>query len=387
MNNFTFWNPTRVVFGKDTVPLIGEQTRAFGQKVMVVSGQGSVKRSGVYDQVLRSLAEANLEVVEFPGVKSNPVLTHLRQGIVLARHQNVEAIVAVGGGSVIDEAKAVAAGAIADADVWDFFVDRAKIERALPIATVLTLAATGSEMNCGAVITNEESRQKFNITSPHLYPQVSILDPTVTFTVPRDYTAYAAVDAIAHVIEGYFTSADSATPLQDRLVEGLILTIMEATETILGAPENYDARATMMWAASLALNGLTTAGIGLYGFPNHMLEHSLSALYDIPHGAGLSIVMPGWMTYASKQHPVKFARFAERVFGITRSSTAEAAAAGIDALRQWFDRIGSPTSLAAAHIPGEHIDRIAENASMLATKWRLKTYTKETIAEILRLCQ
>jgi alcohol dehydrogenase YqhD (iron-dependent ADH family) len=387
MNNFNFWNPTRVVFGKATLPLIGEQVRGLGRRVLVVSGQGSARRTGVYDRVLQSLHEARLELVEFTGVKPNPVLSHLRQGIELARREAVEVITAVGGGSVIDEAKAIAVGAVTDVDVWDFFADQARIQQALPVATVLTLAATGSEMNWGAVITNEETQQKFNITSPHLFPKVSILDPTTTFTVPRDYTAYAAVDVIAHVIEGYFTAADRATPLQDRLVEGLIQTIMEAVEIILRTPDDYDARATMMWAASLALNGLTTAGIGLYGFPNHMIAHSLSALYDIPHGAGLSIVMPGWMQYCARQDPTKFAQFAQRVFALCEESPAEAATAGIEILRQWFNKIGSPTTLSAVNIAPGDIDGIAANATMLAGKWRLKTYTKEVIAEILRLCR
>ena len=387
MKNFNFWNPTRIVFGKDCVPLVGEQVSCFGQKVLVVSGQASARKTGVYDRVLQSLGKAKLNVVEFSGVKSNPILSHLRQGIDLARREAVEVIVAVGGGSVIDEAKAIAAGAVTEVDVWDFFVDKAKINQALPLVTVVTLAATGSEMNWGAVITNEELQQKFNISSPHLYPKVSILDPTVTFTVPRDYSAYSAVDAIAHVIEGYFTGTDPATPLQDRLVEGLVMAIMDATEKIMANPEDYDARATMMWAASLALNGLTTAGIGLYGFPNHMIEHSLSALYDIPHGAGLAIVMPGWMKHTARQNPGKFAQFAERVLAIRKPSPDEAAMAGIDALQHWFEHIGSPTTLAAADIPASDINRIAENATMLAEKWRLKAYTKEIISEILTLCR
>jgi alcohol dehydrogenase YqhD (iron-dependent ADH family) len=386
MKNFNFWIPTRIIFGKDSVPQVGAQTLGFGKKALVVSGRSSARKTGVYDRVLRSLEEAEVGVVDFSGVKSNPVLSHLRQGIELARREAVDLIVAVGGGSVIDEAKAIAAGVPAAVDVWDFFADRAKIEQALPLVCVLTLAATGSEMNSGAVITNEELQQKFNIGSPHLYPRVSILDPTVTFTVPRNYTAYSAVDAIAHVIEGYFTGTDPATPLQDRLVEGLILAIVDATNRLMANLEDYDARATMMWAASLALNGLTTAGIGAYGFPNHMLAHSLSALYDIPHGAALSIVIPGWMKYSATQSPEKYARFAERVFALPGRPPAEAALAGIEALRGWFEQIGSPTTLAAVNIPAGDIERMAANATMLAEKWRLKAYTKDVIAEILKLC-
>ena len=387
MQNFTFWNPTRIVFGQNTIPQIGKETVAFGQKALLVYGRDSVKRSGIFDLVIKALNDAGVTVVEFGGVRSNPVLSHLREGVALAKLERVDVVVAVGGGSVIDESKAIAAGALAEHDVWDFFVDQARVKEALPLLTVLTLAATASEMNSGGVVTNEETRQKFNINSPLLFPKVSILDPTVTFTVPADYTAYAGVDAIAHMIEAYFTCQDSAIPLQDRLVAGLASTIMEATEQCLTRPDDYQARANMMWGASLAFNGLTTAGIGPYGFPNHMIEHSLSALYDIAHGAGLSIVIPGWMSYQAQRAPARLARFARQVFGVEAADDAAAALQGIAALKGWYERVGSPTSLGAAGIPAADIDKIAENAVMLAKKWRLKDYTQEVIAEILQLCK
>lgn len=388
MQNFTFWNPTKIIFGEGTISQIGDEAKKFGKKALLVYGKSSVKTTGVYDTVVNSLQEAGLDVVEFSGVHSNPVLSHLREGIALAKHEQVEVVLAVGGGSVIDEAKAIAAGAKTDRDIWEFFLESTtSLQEALPLITVLTLAATGSEMNPAAVITNEETRQKFNIRTPAIFPKVSILDPTATYTVPRTYTAYGAIDAISHVIEGYFTGSDSWTPIQDRLVEGLVKTIMESAEKILKDPEDYQGRATMMWAATLALNGLPVAGIGGYGFPNHMIEHSLSALYDIPHGAGLSIVMPGWMTYASQKSPAKFAQFARRVFDIHEDAPEKAAAKGIDALKAWFGKIGGPTSLSAGHIPPEDIETIAENAVMLARKWNLTEYTEEVIAEVLRLCQ
>lgn len=387
MQNFTFWNPTRIVFGQNTIPQIGKETVAFGLKALLVYGRDSVKRSGVFDQVMKSLTNAGVTVVEFGGVRSNPVLSHLREGVALAKRERVDVVVAVGGGSVIDESKAIAAGARAEHDVWDFFIDQARVKDALPLLTVLTLAATASEMNSGGVVTNEETQQKFNINSPLLFPKVSILDPTVTFTVPADYTAYAGVDAIAHMIEAYFTCQDSAIPLQDRLVAGLASTIMEATEQCLAKPDDYQARANMMWGASLAFNGLTTAGIGPYGFPNHMIEHSLSALYDIAHGAGLSIVIPGWMSYQAKRSPARLSRFARQVFGVEAADDTEAALQGIAALKAWYGRVGSPTSLSAAGIPAADIDKIAANAVMLAKKWRLRDYTQEVIAEILQLCK
>jgi len=387
MQNFTFWNPTRVVFGQNTIPQIGKEAAALGKKALLVYGRNSVKSSGVFDLVAQALTSAGVEFVEFGGVRSNPVLSHLREGVALAKQTQVDMVIAVGGGSVIDESKAIAAGAKADHDVWDFFIDQARVRDALPLCTVLTLAATASEVNNGGVVTNEETKQKFNINSPLLFPKVSILDPTVTFTVPATYTAYAGVDAIAHMIEGYFTCQDPATPLQDRLVAGLARTIMESTERCLVQPDDYQARANMMWGASLAFNGLTTSGIGGYGFPNHMIEHSLSALYDIAHGAGLSIVIPGWMRYQAQRAPGRLAYFAREVFGISATDDAEAAQQGIGALVDWYKRVGSPTSLRDAGIPASDIDKIAENAVMLAKKWRLKDYTQEVIAQILHLCE
>jgi alcohol dehydrogenase YqhD (iron-dependent ADH family) len=387
MQNFMFWNPTKIIFGQDTIPQIGTETQRFGKKVMLVYGKGSIKRTGIYDQVANSLREAQLNVIEFSGAQPNPLLSHVRTGIALAKQEHIEAIVAVGGGSVIDTSKAIAVGAKTDGDVWDFYLEKTTPLDALPVLTVLTLAATGSEMNPTSVITNEETRQKFNLRSPLSFPKVSILDPTATYTVSKPYTAYGGVDAISHLIEGYFTHQDPWTPIQDRLVEGLVKTIMESTERILENPKDYQGRATMMWAATLALNGLPVAGIGPHGFPNHLMEHSLSAIYDIAHGAGLSIIMPGWMRYASRKSPAKFAQFAERVFGIKESSSEKSAEKGIAALKAWFEKIGSPTTLAAAKIPAIDIEKIAENVVMLAKKWKLSEYTKEVIAEVLTLCK
>jgi alcohol dehydrogenase YqhD (iron-dependent ADH family) len=387
MQNFVFHNPTRIVFGEGTVPGVGREAARFGHKALLVTGRGSIRKNGLYDRIVASLREAGLEVVDFAGVKSNPLLSHVREGVALAKREGIEVIVAAGGGSVLDEAKAIAAGALADEDVWDFFIDKAKVQAALPLVTVLTLAATGSEMNSGGVVTNEETQQKFNIGSPHLFPRVSILDPTVTITVPADYTAYSAIDAICHLVEGYFTASDPLTPLQDRLVEGLVKTIIESTDRILADPADYQGRATMMWAATLALNGLAPAGIGPCGFPNHMIEHSLSALYDIPHGAGLGIILPGWLRYAAARKPEKIARFGREVFGIGASLPEVAAREGIAALKGWFAKIGSPTTLADAGIDAAQIGRIAENATMLARKWRLDEYSREVIAEVLEHCR
>ncbi len=387
MQNFVFQNPTKIIFGTNTIKHIGEETAAFGNKALLVSGKNSSRKSGVYDQVQQSLKASGLAVIEHSGVRSNPVLNHVHEGIQLAKNNKVEVIVAVGGGSVVDSAKAISAGACAEHDVWKFFIGKKSVKKALPLTCVLTLAASGSEMNSGMVITNEEKKQKFGFANKLLYPMVSILDPTVTYTVPPDYTSYGAVDAIAHVLEYYFTTEDSHTPVQDRFMEGLVINAMESCDQALKNPNDYQGRANLMWSATLALNGLTGAGLGKVGFPMHMIEHSLSAFYDIAHGAGLSVVIPGWMKWKMQTDPTKFVQFAERVFHIVTGSDSEKAAAGIAHLEKWFQKINSPTSLSEADIPEKDIQKIAENAVELGKIWRMRKYDAQTIEEILALCK
>lgn len=379
MFDFTFHNPTKIIFGAGKETLIGAELNAAGiNRVLLVYGRNSVVKSGLLDRVLASLKGANVACTQFGGVDSNPRLSHAREGVALAKRDKIEAILAVGGGSVLDEAKAIAVGALADEDVWQFFVGK-EVTQALPVFTILTLAATGSEMNGNSVVTNTETRQKYNIASPHVYPLVSILNPELTHSVPLNYTAYSAVDAIAHVLEGYFTK-EPGTHLQDRLVEGIVKTVIETTNLIMAEPTHAQARASFMWTATLALNGLTPAGIGAYSFPNHMIEHALSGIYNIPHGAGLSIVMPAWLKWYLPKNPSQFARFAREIFGL------DSGKAGIAALEQWFVTIKSPVRLHEVEIPAADIEAIAENAEALARQWGIGgLYPKETIAEILRL--
>ena len=383
MQNFVFHNPTKILFGTDTVPSIGAETAAFGSKVLLVYGSGSIKQTGLYQQVIDSLQGAKLSVVEHPGVQSNPVLSHVRQGIQLAKEHGCEVVCAVGGGSVLDEAKAICAGSTVEHDVWKFFTGKKSVTNPLPLTTVLTLAASGSEMNSGMVITNEETSQKFGFANKHLHPKTSILDPTLTFTVPPDYTAYGAVDAIAHVLEFYFTTEEPSTPVQDRFMEGLVINCMESCNRVLADPEDYDGRADLMWSATLALNGLTGAGLGKVGFPMHMIEHSLSAFYNVPHGAGLSAIIPGWMRFHVPFQTARFAQFAERVFDIRKGNELERAEQGIEALSRWFQQINSPSTLNALQVPLDAFDNIAENAMTLAKVWRMQGYDTKKIVAIL----
>ncbi|MDH3982219.1 MAG: iron-containing alcohol dehydrogenase [Kiritimatiellaceae bacterium] len=387
MKAFEFHNPTHIVFGNGCIDEIGEKSGLSGKRILLVYGQNSIKRNGVYDRIIKSLTAAGItEIVEYPGVRPNPVLSHLKAGIELAKTEKVEAIVAVGGGSVIDEAKGIAAGALYDGDIWGLYNGSFAPEKALPLVAVLTIPATGSEMNGGAVITNDETREKFGAFAAVLYPKVSFMDPEITHSLPADYTAYGAVDAISHLIEGYFTGEDAWSPIQDRYVEGLVKTIMEATDRILANLEDNDARATLMWAATLAWNGLAPSGVGAMAFPNHMIEHPLSGRYNVAHGAGLSIVIPAWMRFAVEKNPAKFAQFAANVFGIEASNEKEQALNGVDALKAWFQKIGSPVSLAESNIPAEDIPQIADDALHLGKAWGMTDYSKEDVVRILTSC-
>ncbi len=262
-------------------------------------------------------------------------------------------------------------------DVWDFFINKAKIIEALPVFTVMTLSATASEMNGNAVVMNEDTKQKYSIASVLLNPKISVINPELMATVSKEYLAYSAVDIISHCIELYFT-ASSHPHFNSRIVEAIIKTVMETTEILLDDPNDYDARAEFAWAAIQALNGLTPAGTEGGNFPNHMIEHALSAIYNVPHGAGLSVVIPAWMKWYEAQNSIQFKRFAKEIFN------EEGSAQGIEKLESWFVKIGSPTTLKAANIPRENIEELAINANSLAIIWGIgKIYSKDTIVEIL----
>ncbi len=381
MQPFVFWNPTEVVFGKNGVKKLGKLVKKYGgSKVLLVYGKGSIKKTGLYQQVLDSLKEAGIEWVEHSGVKPNPVLSHTREGVEKAKREKVDLVLAVGGGSVIDESKAIAAGALADCDVWEFFEFTQTIKAALPIVTVLTICGTGSEMNAGLVITNEEKKAKYGFRSPYLFPKVSVLDPTITFSVPKDQTAYGAVDAFSHVFEVYMNREDLNSPIPEGIMETLMRTIVERTPQAQENPEDYTARADLMWASSLALSGLTWCGVSAAPMlPCHAIEHALSAFYDIAHGAGLAIVMPAWMRLMKDEKAEEIKRFASRVFGV------EGVDEGIEAFERWLKRVECPVRLSEASIPESDIPALAENGNRLAFHWGYKEYTKELIEKILRL--
>lgn len=382
MENFVFYNPTKLVFGKNTVEQIGEYLKKDKiKKVLLLAGGGSIKKNGVYEKVVRSLIENSIEKVEVWGVRANPVVSKVREAIDVARKEKVDAILAVGGGSVIDSGKAVAAGVMYEGDVWDFYQGKATPKDALPLYTILTLSATGTEMNGGTVVTNEELLEKFSFWSIHTFPKVSIVDPEVQYSLPPHQTVNGAVDAISHVMEYYFDGA-KRTDLIDRVDESIILTLMETTEALLNDPKDYDARANFALSTTLALNGISGLGHRGGDWSSHAIEHALSALNpEVAHGAGLAVVFPAWMKYVYKANPTKFRRFGRTIFRLKNSTPTQA----IDALKRWYKKIGAPTTLKELGFKREDIETLTEIAAKTVPMGKLAKLEKEDIRKILEI--
>ena len=384
MLNFDFHNPTRLVFGQGTIKDLGKYIKEYGdKKVLLLYGKGSIFKNGVYDEVVSSLKEHGIEYVEMDGVKPNPVLSKVIETVDLMKREKVDAIVAVGGGSVLDTSKISAAAYYYDGNPWDFYEGKVYPEKALPIYGVLTISATGSEMNSGGVITNEEEKKKWGWGSKYTYPRLSIVDPSVQKSLPRNQTVNGAVDTLTHVFEAYF-GGTSGTLMQDEFSEGIIRTTMASVKVLLENPEDYEARANLAWAATLALNGLN--GLGRRGdWASHSIEHSVSAYYDIAHGEGLSIVMPAWMKYVYKNDVEKFARFGEKIFGIVKEDKGEQALAAIEAYKDFLRSIGAPVSLSERNIGEEHLKEMAENAVLRGPLGSLMKLQAEDVYEIYKL--
>ena len=364
MENFTFCTPTRYVFGRGVEAQTGGLTAAMGAgRVLIVYGQGSVVRSGLLDRVKDSLTKAGVEFEELGGVKPNPGDTLVREGIAKVAATGCDGILAVGGGSAIDTAKAIAAGACYDGDVWDFFCGKAVVEKALPIGVVLTIPAAGSEGSGNSVITRESDRRKISIrTDFWLRPKFAVMNPELTFTLPQDQTVAGIADMMAHIMERYFTTTEGVETT-DRVGEGVLRAIITEAPKVVAAPADYESRANIMWAGTLAHNGVCGCG-RREDWASHGLEHELSALYGVTHGAGLAVVFPAWMTY-TMQHDVKrFAQLAVRVWGCSMdfAHPEVTAKAGIEALRRFLKSIGMPGNFEELGAKEEDIERMAHTA-------------------------
>lgn len=381
MNNFTFHIPTDIRFGKDQIQCLPEELEKYGKKVLLVYGGGSIKRSGLYDKIRDLLKD--FEVSELSGIEPNPKLTSVEKGAAICKEKGIQVILAVGGGSTIDASKHIAAAACYDGEPWELVKDRSLVKKALPVAVVLTICATGSEMNSGAVISNEKTHEKLEINHPLLYPELSICDPTYLYTLPPEQTAAGAVDILSHVMEQYFQPNDEAY-ITDVLSEAVMKTVVKYARKAMDEPQNYEARSNLMWASTVGLNHLLTVGKG-GAWSVHPIEHVISAYYDITHGVGLAILTPAWMEYVLSDKTVRrFARFAREVFGVKETDDAKAAELGIEKVREFNQSLGMPSTLTEVGILQDKFDEMAAEA-VRTSGIALRAYVKLEISDVKKI--
>lgn len=363
MENFVFQNPTKIIFGKGVENQVGEEVSRYSLKILLHYGGGSIKQTGLYDRVVTSLQKAGVEYLELSGVKPNPRLSLVHEGIKKCREQGINFILAVGGGSVIDSAKAIAMGVPYPGNVWDFFAGNAVLKEALPVGTILTIPAAGSEASTASVITNEDGWYKRGFNADLIYPRFSILNPELAFTLPKYQVACGASDIMAHLMERYFTNTLNVE-LMDRLIEGTLKTVINNAPLVLEKSGYYDAWAEMMWAGTVAHNNLLNTG-RTGDWASHDIEHEISAIYDVAHGAGLSVVFPAWMKYVCQHDLKRFAQYAARVWNVDYSywSPERTALEGIYRLENFYRSLGLPVTLSEMKITDDRLMEMAEKST------------------------
>lgn len=388
MLDFIYYTPTKVFFGKDKHKEVGKIIKDYGYKtIMLQYGKGSIKENGLYDEIMKSLNENGIKVIEMGGVEPNPKLSFVRQAVKLARENNVELILGVGGGSVIDSCKYTAAGAKNDCDMWDFPSRKSSPSDALPVGCILTIAAAGSEMSSSAVITNTELNMKRGFNSDFNRCKFAICNPELTYTVNKYQTACGIVDIMAHTMERYFTVCED-TDLTDRIAESILVSVIKAGKVLMENPQDYEARATLMWASSLSHNDLTGCGRE-NALAVHQLEHALSGEFDrVAHGAGLAVLFPAWAKYVYRYNIQRFAQFARRVWDIKETDDEKAAVAGIESMSEYFGSIGMPLQLRDFEIEQNAIERLADLCTFNKQR-TVKSYIEldfDRIKEIFESC-
>ena len=361
MQNFRFLNKTEIIFGKDTQKEVGAEVKKYGTKVLLHYGSGHIKKSGLYDEVVASLNEANVDFVELGNVQPNPRLSLVKEGIKLCRENKVDFILSVGGGSLIDSAKAIAVGAPFDGDVWDFYEGKLDIEKAIPNGVVLTIPAAGSESSDGSVITDWENNNKRHIGSPLIIPTFAIMNPELTYTLPAYQTACGTSDIMAHVMERYFTNVKDVD-YTDRLCEATLKTMIHNAPLALANPSDYASRSEIMWAGTIAHNNLLNTGRE-GDWSTHMIEHEISGINDVAHGAGLSIIFPAYLKYVYKHDIARFVQFAVRVWNVDQSfeNPERTALEGIARLESFLKSLGLPTRLTEIGLDESSFERIASH--------------------------
>ena len=388
MNNFVYNIPTKVYFGENQLGHLGEELSKFGKRVLLTYGGGSIKRNGLYNRVIEELHKANLEVFELSGIEPNPRIESVRKGVAICKEQGIDVLLAVGGGSTIDATKFMAAGACVEHDAWEFFGANAKpIDEALPIVTILTLSATGSEMDTAGVISNLETGDKLGRLAPALLPRVSFLDPTLTYSVSKYQTACGAADIMSHIMEVYFNTQEDLFML-DCFMEGMLKTVVKYAPIAVAEPENYEARANLMWTSSWAINGFINGG-KRKAWSCHPMEHELSAVYDITHGLGLAILTPRWMEYCLDETTVdKYVQYGVNVFGIdAKLDKMEIAKRSIKLTEEFlFEKLGLQRTFTEVGIKREDFAMMAKKACRYGDIKGFKTLSPSDVEAIFEMC-
>ena len=388
MLDFEYYTPTKVFFGKSKEKEVGKIISQYGyKKIMLQYGKGSIKASGLYDDIINALNQYEIEVVELGGVEPNPKIEFVREAVRIAKREGVELVLAVGGGSVIDAAKYTALGAVTDCDVWDFVVGKQKPTSALPVACVLTIAAAGSEMSWSAVVSDLSLNMKRGLASDLIRPLFAVCNPELTYTVSPYQTACGITDIMAHTMERYFTPCEP-TDITDQIAEGILRSVINAARVVMKEPNNYEARANIMWASSLSHNNLTGCG-RINSLPVHQLEHAVSGEYDnVAHGAGLAVLFPAWAKYVYTYNIPRFAQFARNVWAVNEVDDKKAAEMGIESMTEFFKSIGMPSTLREFGINLDAIDKLTDLCTFNNTRTVnsvIKLGSKE-IKDIFKLC-
>lgn len=388
MLDFEYYTPTKVFFGKSKEKEVGKIISQYGyKKIMLQYGKGSIKKNGLYDCIINSLKEYDIEFVEMGGVEPNPKIEFVREAVRIAKREGVELVLAVGGGSVIDAAKYTALGAVTDCAVWDFVVGKQKPTSALPVACVLTIAAAGSEMSWSAVVSDLSLNMKRGLASDLIRPLFAVCNPELTYTVSPYQTACGITDIMAHTMERYFTPCEP-TDITDQIAEGILRSVINAARVVMKEPNNYEARANIMWASSLSHNNLTGCG-RINSLPVHQLEHAVSGEYDnVAHGAGLAVLFPAWAKYVYTYNIPRFAQFARNVWAVNEVDDKKAAEFGIESMTEFFKSIGMPSTLREFGINLDAIDKLTNLCTFNNTRTVdsvIKLGSKE-IKDIFKLC-
>ncbi len=387
MNNFVFNNPVKVIFGKNVIGHLSSEVKPFGNKALLVYGNQSVKNNGVYSQVICQLQKADVDYIELPGVRADPLLSDVNRGITVSRHYQCSVIIGVGGGSVIDTAKSISAGIPVQFDLWKLFTGKKTVRETLPVITVPTIAGSGSETNNGIVLTHDEKKLKLGFGHRKLFPRVCLADPLTTFSVPPRQTAFGAVDTFTHCLEAYLSTSHFKSELQIGLIETICKTVVDSCSSVLKDPQSYDSRAALLWGASLALNGVVTSGLGKISFPIHLLAHSLSAQQTISHGAALAAFMPGWLRTHFSTIKDRLARFSEAVFNLNGGSSDYKAQRAIELIEKWL--LDNGCAIGLTDLGGSPINEseLVNHCLLQAKIWRMFEYDRAALESVIRRCQ